>query len=278
MNAKIYTGNVQPNHKEFKIWVNDEGLIKTWNGQKWVECSGGSSSDDKIIYYELHDGYIRDNIYDYLDGALASIKTLVFGKYCFGYWANTDKDDFSGNYPLKAVAFLPMDIDFDEEDGESIHMHFDDLESLLATMRKYNWDAPDGPFIKRRITAEEYWDTSIPESTFTIAMYDYEFTGSGGTRVEGAHNTYVIKEYTYGLGMTFKQWAQSKYNTDGFIVEGSYIQAKCIANGSQNIGVVMKNYEWINGDTIIDNMILHNIDEENGGEVFANLKAFVPEG
>lgn len=44
MNAKIYNGNIQPNHKEYKIWVNDEGIIKTWNGTKWVEQSG--TSDD----------------------------------------------------------------------------------------------------------------------------------------------------------------------------------------------------------------------------------------
>ena len=44
MNAKIYNGNVQPNPKEFKIWVNDEGVIKTWNGTEWIEQSGGSGS------------------------------------------------------------------------------------------------------------------------------------------------------------------------------------------------------------------------------------------
>ena len=43
MNAKIYNGNVQPNPKEFKIWVNDEGIIKTWNGNEWIEQSGASS-------------------------------------------------------------------------------------------------------------------------------------------------------------------------------------------------------------------------------------------
>ena len=57
MNAKIYNGNVQPNHKEYKIWVNDEGIIKTWNGTEWIEQSGGSgsgSSDDvKWEYYKI---------------------------------------------------------------------------------------------------------------------------------------------------------------------------------------------------------------------------------
>lgn len=42
MNAKIYTGNIQPNPKEYKIWVNDEGVIKTWNGTEWIEQSGES--------------------------------------------------------------------------------------------------------------------------------------------------------------------------------------------------------------------------------------------
>lgn len=35
MNAKIYTGNIQPNPKEYKVWVNDEGTIQTWDGKEW---------------------------------------------------------------------------------------------------------------------------------------------------------------------------------------------------------------------------------------------------
>lgn len=58
MNAKIYNGNVQPNPKEFKIWVNDEGVIKTWNGTKWVEATAGgdgsgSGESDTIEYLDL---------------------------------------------------------------------------------------------------------------------------------------------------------------------------------------------------------------------------------
>lgn len=58
MNAKIYNGNVQPNHKEYKIWVNDEGIIKTWNGTEWIEQSGGSASDssgsgDNYTYLDI---------------------------------------------------------------------------------------------------------------------------------------------------------------------------------------------------------------------------------
>lgn len=67
MNAKIYNGNVQPNHKEYKIWVNDEGIIKTWNGTEWVEQSGGSDSGsgnesgDQFSYYRVNH---NDDSYD----------------------------------------------------------------------------------------------------------------------------------------------------------------------------------------------------------------------
>lgn len=62
MNAKIYNGNVQPNPKEYKIWVNDEGIIKTWNGTEWIEQSDNSSgsgsgsgeaSSGEYIYLDL---------------------------------------------------------------------------------------------------------------------------------------------------------------------------------------------------------------------------------
>ena len=197
MSAKIYTGNVQPNHKEFKIWVNDEGLIKTWDGQKWIECSGGGSSDDKIIYYELHDGYTVWDVREYFD-YFASMKSLIFGKYCFGRWVDTDKDHWSGEYPVKAVAFLPIDVDFDE-DGESIHAHFDDFESAIDAVREIGWDVPDGPIIKRRITAEEYWDTATPKPTFTLK----------------SNNTDYQKTFDVREGMTWEQWVESDYNTDG---------------------------------------------------------------
>ena len=72
MNAKIYNGNVQPNPKEFKIWVNDEGIIKTWNGTEWIEQSGGSGesggsgsgsgSGGGVKYYDCENSPIRDSI------------------------------------------------------------------------------------------------------------------------------------------------------------------------------------------------------------------------
>ena len=64
MNANIYNGNIQPNHKEYKIWVNDEGIIKTWNGIEWIEQSGtsddngggsGSGGSDSWKYVDITD-------------------------------------------------------------------------------------------------------------------------------------------------------------------------------------------------------------------------------
>lgn len=45
MNSKVYIGNIQPNPKEFKIWVNDEGVIRTFDGNKWNKVEGGSSNE-----------------------------------------------------------------------------------------------------------------------------------------------------------------------------------------------------------------------------------------
>lgn len=46
MNSKIYIGNIQPNPKEFKIWVNEEGSIKTYDTTQgtWSEIKGGASN------------------------------------------------------------------------------------------------------------------------------------------------------------------------------------------------------------------------------------------
>ena len=70
MNAKIYNGNVQPNHKEYKIWVNDEGIIKTWNGTEWIEQSGGSGES----------GGGEDSTVEYLDLA-NTVPSLCNGEY-----------------------------------------------------------------------------------------------------------------------------------------------------------------------------------------------------
>lgn len=45
MNAKIYTGDIQPNAKEYKIWIDSKGSIKTYDTTQgtWSEVKGGAS-------------------------------------------------------------------------------------------------------------------------------------------------------------------------------------------------------------------------------------------
>lgn len=79
MNAKIYNGNVQPNHKEYKIWVNNEGVIKTWNGTEWIEQSGesgGTSSKYTPKYYDV--SKLPDEFYEQL-GFASSVKLMSDG-------------------------------------------------------------------------------------------------------------------------------------------------------------------------------------------------------
>ena len=56
MNAKIYTGNIQPNPKEYKVWVNDEGTIQTWDGKEWNQTSDSSTNtneEDPWMYFDV---------------------------------------------------------------------------------------------------------------------------------------------------------------------------------------------------------------------------------
>lgn len=159
MNSKIYNGNVQPNPKEFKIWVDDEGTIKTWNGTEWIESassggSGSGSSDDKVIYYEVVDGTVTDSeVYYRIKEVAASIKVLLQnGSYVFGeQWASDGAGWNDVNY-LKAFAFMPIGVDM-VYDNETNHINFSDFETFC----QYTGTALES-MVKRRITAEEYWE------------------------------------------------------------------------------------------------------------------------
>lgn len=234
------------------------------------KINSGGCDNDKIIYYELNNlsNFELSNIRISIIAMCAQIKTIVDSVVIFATAYAVLDENIRKN--IIACAFIPTNLG---SNGMMIYS----LEELIDENNKTN---PDSAFeasevIKRRITAEEYWD--ITKSRFTIAMNAREFTGSEGNYVEGAGNIYVIKEYKYEFGMTFEQWTQSKYNVDGFIIENEYIRAECIKNGNFNINVVMKDYIYITPETKIDDIVLYNVDEENGGNVYANLRALVPE-
>lgn len=35
--SKVKFGKTQPNPKEYKMWIDDDGVIKTFDGVKWDE-------------------------------------------------------------------------------------------------------------------------------------------------------------------------------------------------------------------------------------------------
>lgn len=93
MNAKIYNGNVQPNPKEYKIWVNDEGIIKTWNGTEWIEQSGGSGEsgggEDSTVEY-LDVSGLNTNIKRAFLEFSFYVKVSVDGNTSIGFGTMTD--------------------------------------------------------------------------------------------------------------------------------------------------------------------------------------------
>lgn len=101
MNSKIYNGNVQPNPKEFKIWVDDEGTIRTWNGTEWIEAtsgggSGSGSCDDSMVYYD-----VRGNM-DVLHG---NYNILQYASMIFIKPYNTSDGIFEKVQPVGLVAY-----------------------------------------------------------------------------------------------------------------------------------------------------------------------------
>lgn len=119
MNAKIYNGNIQPNHKEYKIWVNDEGIIKTWNGTEWIEQSGASSGGSEggngveYTYLDLR-GFDIDKHYDFLNiipfASVVNYKGVIAGRdihyiMSYGYFASVTGD-------LSSILGLAIDESF----------------------------------------------------------------------------------------------------------------------------------------------------------------------
>lgn len=169
MNAKIYTGNVQPNHKEFKIWVNDEGLIKTWNGQKWSEVTSGGGGDDMIKYYELQDWITQgDTLLQNSRRYITSNKYLFDNSYKFGTETSVNSMDFDDMYALtnariRAITFTPLHLQTKHDGNTAIEIYTNFEDVLQLTIEKNNLNASPNDLIKRRITAEEYWDTTVPK-------------------------------------------------------------------------------------------------------------------
>lgn len=168
MNAKIYNGNVQPNPKEYKIWVNDEGIIKTWNGTEWIEQSGGSGEsggsgngsntiNSRAIYYKTVDGIYQDSdIWQNVARSCVSvIKSLRVNP--------KDNEDKYYIYPsffvkkdqIVAVCFLPLSkINFGSDEPGTFNSLEDFFEYAYSDEYPFTVDA----FVEKRITEEEFYN------------------------------------------------------------------------------------------------------------------------
>lgn len=165
MNAKIYNGNVQPNHKEYKIWVNDEGIIKTWNGTKWIEQSGGngesgdgSGSGLKYLpkYYSIDWSVAEEGWKTALKGGEVPpteiAATIKSGNFI------TSLDTTEPEVSVNAFSFLPVGF----HNGSDVNL-FETLESVINFF-KTDFSIPISMNGIKEISEEEYYSFDIPES------------------------------------------------------------------------------------------------------------------
>ena len=160
MNAKIYNGNVQPNPKEYKIWVNDEGIIKTWNGTEWIEQSGtssgesgssdneSSSGDDHVIYYSFGEPVYGYKFQQYGITPITHVRAEYNGKYMYGSYLEVEMKFGAmtqSAYP-DACMFSPMTVRVSGGNWVTYTCYEDVLK-----------DYPNLP-PATRITAEKYWE------------------------------------------------------------------------------------------------------------------------
>ena len=107
MSSKIYYGKIQPNSKEYKIWVDVKGVIRTFDGQKWNQMvtNNNQSESPQLIQFTVNNKqytalskmnwidfvnseYNVDNFYTEFDGASTFIITNTTGSdffpiYCY---------------------------------------------------------------------------------------------------------------------------------------------------------------------------------------------------
>lgn len=161
MNAKIYNGNVQPNPKEFKIWVNDEGLIKTWNGTEWVEQSGGSGSGSG----ESAKPRSSWKYFDLRNSTLPSAMKKQLYPMCFhiGRYINTDNNSI---IPFTMVYINDGYFDFTSAAGVDTEGFTMGSDGSIITMEEFfNQTGLTGPN-DILTTLKEYGIVEITEEEF----------------------------------------------------------------------------------------------------------------
>jgi len=268
LNKKTYIGDIEPNPKEFGIWIKNDGshMIYDYTNREWIcNCSGGSS---KVLYYKATTATdMPFNMVAYC----ASFKIFDTHDYKFEYVptftiiSDMYKEVFpndSSNDPIYFV-YLPLDMKSVSFDGTTSHIVASTFEDLCIAMGQ---EMPAGI---TRITEEEYWDDSVPNPTFTIGVYEMYIT------TDLTYNTdWVIAEYEYEPDMTFEDWINSKYNVDkirinttaGTNVDFYYPKYDFVGNRDYNDGLLAFSNQngKIQLNSLMTDVVAHPTDSENG--------------
>lgn len=92
-----------------------------------------------------------------------------------------------------------------------------------------------------------------------VLQLDLDSTSSGGVTKKKIKFTIDSKSYEADEGMTWEQWVNSTYNTDGFVITGQKIM--------RNNYVVRKNSggDALSSDYIVSGAIYWLVSQHNGG-------------
>ena len=235
LNKKTYIGNIEPNPKEFGIWIKEDGthMIYDYTNNQWVcECSGSS----KVLYYKVAAGVTSiiqaspaaysagikifdtsENRFEYITPAMmldAELPTMIAPNFSFA------TDEY-------CIAYLPISINAVNLDGANLQIVASTIEDLYAMSGQ---EIPSGI---TRITEEEYWDNTIPSIFY----------------IENKNEKQVA--FRYDEGMTLGDWINSDYNSIGLYYIEKYGYWNAV---DTNFGSSDKEYGgcviWINGEDI----------------------------
>lgn len=215
---------------------------------------GACKNDDKIIYYEVSDTFKNMPIEEFQTIGIffTHYKLKINNKYAFlsvlDFYDLIDNGSINDlNSKVTMVGFLPIDnTPIYSNEGTKL----DSIEEYLS-----NIDQEPSYLIKRRVTAEEYWNTENIKKlpTFTIAIEASYYTGTATKDMLAYH----IKTYEYEPNMTMYDWINSEYNVDNIVnysERGDGYKAPFYNNGENPFMLVAdtNNHLFLDGDKIND--------------------------
>lgn len=181
MNNNVYKGDVQPNHKEYSVWVDNKGIIKAFDGNAWkasgipiVEELDPTAPIGSVVCYKQNikidkvetvnkDHSIRDLNYQIINPAESIDK-----------YVNTNGD------VITKINFLTPDVEnihskFKNEVPYSILMY----DGFMPFMIFVHWNMEDQVFVTQY---------SAPNQTCTL-IYNNQVDQEGMKILENRFNT-----------------------------------------------------------------------------------------